>query len=199
MKKLLSLALITGFTFGAQAQDKKFQIGLVLGTTMNWTKVQTTKIEKSGIGSDFIIGIGGNFMFNENVGIASGVQFDLGSFDINYGDDISGALGDAYYGYEDTEVKQFKDGIVEDFTDSSAFQLMSRNYKTKYITIPFFLKFQTSLIGKFKYYGKFGVRTSILGSVRMDDFGRDAFYNQTTHEFTTNSPLINFDVEDVAG
>ncbi len=44
MKKLLSLALITLFGFGANAQDKKFQVGLVLGPTFNWTKIQTTKI-----------------------------------------------------------------------------------------------------------------------------------------------------------
>jgi len=189
MKKLLSVVFITGIALGSQAQDKKFQIGLVLGSTFNWTKVQTTRIEKNGLGNDFTIGIGGNYMFNENVGIASGVQFDMGSFDINYGSDASTDLGDVYYAYTDTDIKQYKDGAVEDFTDTTAFQLMSRTYRTKYITVPFFLKFQTSMIGQFKYYGKFGLRTSFLGSVRMDDFGRDADYDPTLKTFTTNSPL----------
>src|SRR3989344_973035 len=97
MKKLLSLLFITGLTLGANAQDKKFQIGLVMGSTFNWTKIQTTKIEKNGLGNDFIIGIGGNYMFNENVGLASGVQFDMGNFTLNYGNDASTALGDVYY------------------------------------------------------------------------------------------------------
>jgi len=186
MKKLLSLLFITGLTLGANAQDKKFQIGLVMGTTFNWTKIQTTKIEKNGIGNEFIIGIGGNYMFNENVGVAMGLQFDMGSFDLNYGSAASVALGDVYYGYDDTNIKQYKDddGGVQDFTDTTAFQLYTRTYRTKYITLPVFLKFQTSMIGKFKYYGKFGARISFLGSVRMDDLGRDASYNPTTMLFS---------------
>ena len=80
MKKLLPLILIAGFAFGANAQDKKFQIGLVLGPTFNWTKIQTTKIERNGIGNGFTIGVGGNYMFNENIGLASGIQFDLELF-----------------------------------------------------------------------------------------------------------------------
>ncbi|MBI3135782.1 MAG: outer membrane beta-barrel protein [Bacteroidetes bacterium] len=197
MKKLLSLVFITGIALGTQAQDKKFQIGLVMGTTVNWTKIQTTKIEKNGLGNDFTIGIGGNYMFNENVGLASGVQFDMGSFELNYGADGSTALGDVFYGYSDTDIKQYKDGAVQDFTDTTAFQLMSRNYRTKYITVPFFLKFQTSMIGKFKYYGKFGLRTSFLGAVRMDDTGRDATYNPTTMTFTTNTPLVSRTMTDM--
>ena len=73
MKKLLSLLLIAGIGVGAQAQDKKFQMGLVLGPTFNWTKIQTTKIERSGIGNGFTIGVGGNYFFNDNTGIASGI------------------------------------------------------------------------------------------------------------------------------
>ena len=190
MKKLLSLVFITSIAVGAQAQDKKFQIGLVLGPTFNWTKIQTTKIEKNGIGNGFTIGIGGNYMFNDNVGFASGIQFDLESFKLKYGDELSTALGDVYYAYTDTDIKKFKDGAVEDFTDTTAFQLMTRKYRSKYVTIPFFLKFQTNLIGKFKYYGKFGLRTSFLAGVRMDDEGYDADYDQASKSFTTNSPLV---------
>lgn len=192
MKKLLSLLFITGLTLGANAQDKKFQIGLVMGTTFNWTKIQTTKLEKNGIGNEFIIGIGGNYMFNENVGIASGLQFDIGNFSLNYGSDASPALGDVYYAYSDTRIMKYDDenGGVQDFgTDSTAFQLMTRTYRTKYITVPFFLKFQTSMIGKFKYYGKFGARISFLGAVRMDDFGRDAIYYSATDSFATILPF----------
>lgn len=191
MKKLLSLVFITGLIGGAHAQDKKFQIGLVMGPTFNWTKVQTTKIQKNGIGNGFTIGVGGNYLFNENVGLASGIQFDLESFKLNYGSESSTALGDVYYAYKDTEIKQYKDGKVEDAgTDTLAFQLLTRKYRSKYVTIPIFLKFQTSMIGKFKYYGKFGMRTSFLASVRMDDTGYDATYNATLNSFVTNNPLV---------
>ncbi|MBL7897890.1 MAG: outer membrane beta-barrel protein [Crocinitomicaceae bacterium] len=203
MKKLLSLALISGVSFGSIAQDKKFQIGLVTGTTINWTKVQTTKIEKNGFGNDFIIGIGGNYMFNENVGLAMGLQFDMGNFTLNYGSDASTDLGDVYYAYEDTDILQYKsdDGGVQDLaagdTTALAFQLLERTYKTKYITIPVFLKFQTGMLGKFRYYGKFGARMSILGSVRMDDFGRESTYWVTSQSFTTNAPTVEKTMADM--
>jgi hypothetical protein len=186
MKKLLSLVLLTTFGLGATAQDKKFQIGLVLGPTFNWTKIQTTKIERQGIGNGFTIGIGGNYMFNENVGFASGIQFDLESFKINYGSDSNTALGDVFYAYTDTDIQKYDDKTfrVEDFTDTTAFMLQTRKFRAKYVTIPLFLKFQTNMIGQFKYYGKFGLRTSILAGVRMDDTGYDSDYDPTTGSFT---------------
>jgi len=184
MKKLLSLVFIAGLTFGAQAQDKKFQIGLVMGPTFNWTKIQTTKIEKNGIGNGFTIGVGGNFMFNDNVGLAFGLQFDLEKFSLNYGDAASTALGDVYYAYTDTDIAKSKDGVVEDYTDSLGFRLMTRTFRSKYVTLPLFLKFSTSLIGKFKYYGKFGARISFLAATRFEDDGYDAFYNGADSTFT---------------
>jgi hypothetical protein len=199
MKKLLSVTLLAGIAFGAHAQDKKFQIGLVTGFTSNWTKIQTTKIEKNGFGNDFIIGIGGNYMFNENVGFASGIQFDMGNFDLNYGSESSIALGDVFYAYTDTDIAKFDEetGTVEDFTDTTAFQLLSRTYRTKYITIPLFLKFQTSMLGSFRYYGKFGARLSILGAVRMDDYGYDAEYDQATHAFDVIMPKVDRTMENM--
>lgn len=198
MKKLLYLLFITGTTTGLFAQDKKFQIGLVTGGTFNWVKVQTTKIQKNGIGNDFTIGIGGNYLFNENVGIASGLQFDIGSFQLNYGADGSTALGDVYYAYNDTEIKQFKDGSVQEFTDTTALQLLTRTYRTKYITLPVFLKFQTNKIGQFIYYGKFGMRLSFLGGVRMDDEGRQAvFDSDSSTMFYTINPIQSQTLENM--
>ncbi len=195
MKKLLLLVLIFGITFGASAQDKKFQVGLVLGPTFNWLKIQTNKIERNGIGNGFTIGLGGNYLFNENVGLASGIQFDLETFRINYGSDINTALGDVFYAYSDTDILRYDEDAdrIEDFTDTTAFLLFTRQFRARYVTIPLFLKFQTNLIGKFRYYGKFGLRTSILAGIRFDDTGFDASYNPTTGGFeqiTTNSRTI---------
>ncbi len=189
MKKLLSLVLIAGIGLGAQAQDKKFQVGLVLGPTFNWTKVQTTKIERNGIGTGFTIGVGGNYLFNDNIGLASGVQFDLESFKINYGGDLNSNLGQVFYAYTDTDIQKFDEdkdggnGAVKDFNDTTAFQLITRKFRAKYVTVPLFLKFQTNMIGSFKYYGKFGLRTSFLAGVRMDDEGFSADYDPSTGAF----------------
>jgi len=105
MKKLLSLILICSLTAGVSAQDKKFQIGLVMGTTINWVVDNSKEFEKRTNGIDFIVGVGGNFMFNENIGLASGVQFDLGSFSLNYGDYVTDEVpsGQIFYGYSDNK------------------------------------------------------------------------------------------------
>ena len=165
MKKLLSLLLISGIALGANAQDKKFQIGLVTGGTFSWVKTQTSEIERNGIGGGFTVGIGGNYLFSDNVGIASGVQFVTGS----------PASGRVFYGFNDTEIYKYDDegtNYFDGLTDTSnILELTTRKFKAKYVTIPFFLKFQTNMIGQFKYYGKFGLRTSILAGVRMDDEG----------------------------
>jgi hypothetical protein len=191
MKKLLSLILMSGIAFGANAQDKKFQMGLVLGPTFNWTKIQTNKIERNGIGNGFTIGVGGNYMFNDNIGFASGIQFDLESFKLNYGSATNSDLGDVFYAYTDTDIYKYEENdggttgrVEEDFTDTTAFLLQTRKFRAKYVTIPLFLKFQTNMIGQFKYYGKFGLRTSILAGVRMDDTGYDADYDAADGSFT---------------
>ena len=68
MKKLLTLLLVGVIAVAAQAQDdKKFQIGILMGGTTNWVKTQTTEIERNGIGGGFTVGVGGNYMFNKNV------------------------------------------------------------------------------------------------------------------------------------
>lgn len=207
MKKLLSLLLIGGIALGAQAQDKKFQMGLTLGPTFTWTKVQTTEIERNGIGTGFTIGVGGNYLFNDNIGLALGVQFDLESFKINYGSAISGSTpsGRVFYGYNDTDIKEYdykeKDGVIENndvigTTDaggdtSKVLELTTRKFKGKYVTVPVFLKFQTNMIGKFKYYGKFGVRPSFLVGSRFDDTGYDAAYDATTDAFVRTGASTN--------
>ncbi|MEO9534165.1 MAG: outer membrane beta-barrel protein [Crocinitomicaceae bacterium] len=192
MKKLLTLLLIGGITMGAQAQDKKFQIGLVTGGAFSWIKTNTSEIERNGIGAGFIIGVGGNYMFNENIGLASGVQFDIESFKMNFGEGITSSTpsGTVFYGYSDTDILKYDhddDGSVnevENLSDTTnVLELTTRKYRGKYVTIPFFLKFQTNMIGKFKYYGKFGLRTSILAGVRYDDTGYDAIYSPTQDQF----------------
>lgn len=196
MKKLLSLLLIFGVGFSAQAQDKKFQIGLVTGTAFSWVKIQTSEIERNGIGSGFVIGVGGNYLFNENIGLSSGVQFDIEGFKINYGTAVTGTTpsGRVFYGYNDTEILKYDDNTnsLENLTDTNkVLELTTRKFKAKYVTIPFFLKFQTNKIGQFIYYGKFGLRTSILAGVRMNDEGYDAAWSASSNSFVRTGAGIH--------
>jgi len=198
MKRILSVLLIAGLTFGTHAQDKKIRGGLVTGFTMNSLKTQTTKIEKNGIGPGFTIGMNGDYRINDNIAIASGIEFNLESFRVNYGDNSSSSvLGDIFYSYTDTDINKIDNGLVSEATDSTAFNLMGRKFKSKYVTIPLFLKFQTNMIGSMKYYGKFGLRTSFLAGVRMDDEGYESKYNQITKEFnrTGTNPITKTDMK----
>ncbi len=189
MKRILSLILIAGLAFGANAQDKKLRAGLVTGFTINSLKIQTTKIEKAGIGAGFTIGMIGDYNINDNIAISSGIQFDLGSFKVNYGNPNNEKLGHIYYGYTDTDIQKYDadNNTFKDKTDSTFFEVQTRKFRTKYVTIPLFLKFQTNMIGSFRYYGKFGIRTSFLAGIRMDDTGYDAFLNGSQFERISSS------------
>ena len=123
-------------------------------------------------------------------------MFDIEKFKINYGTGVSGTTpsGRVFYAYEDTDIKKYDEtnGIFEDFTDTSkVMELVTRTFKAKYVTIPVFLKFQTNKIGQFIYYGKFGLRTSVLAGVRYDDQGYDAAYSTTTNSFERTGSSIN--------
>jgi len=182
MKKLFSIILILGISVTAFSQDKKLRAGLVTGMTTNWVKIQTNKIERNGIGAGFTIGMVADYHINDNISFSSGVQFDLESFKLDYGTPTGSSLGTVFYGYNDTEIYKYDNGIVDGYTDSAAFQLLTRKFKGRYVTLPLFLKFQTNMIGSFSYYGKFGVRTSFLAGVRMDDSGYEAKYRLAADE-----------------
>lgn len=194
------MLLIAGFTFGVSAQDKKIRAGLVTGFTVNSLKTNTTKIERSGLGAGFTIGMALDYNINENIALATGLQFDLESFKVNYGNSSNPEIGNVFYAYSDTDIKKFKDGVVEDFSDTTAFELFTRKFKSKYVTLPIFLKFQTNQIGSMKYYGKFGLRTSFLAGIRMDDEGYSAAYSVNNgglgeFERVGNSTLIQSDLK----
>jgi len=189
MKKVFSFILILCVSYGSQAQDKKFRAGLVAGTTVTSLKVQTNKVERDGVGNGFTIGMAGDYRINNNIAFSSGIQFDLESFSLTYGSATNPNLGNIFYGYNDTEIFRYKDGAVSNYADTVAFQLMSRTFNAKYITIPLFLKFQTNMIGSFSYYGKFGVRPSILAGIRMEDEGFDAKYDPNTGFFESDGTI----------
>ena len=191
MKKVFSFVLIACLGLSANAQQKKFRAGLVTGTTVSWLKVQTKKIERNGVGNGFTIGMAADYRINNNISVSSGVQFDLESFKINYGSTTNTDLSQVYYGFNDTEIYKYKNGFVADYTDSAAFELSTRNFKGKYITIPIFLKFQTNMIGAFSYYGKFGIRSSFLAGVRMNDEGYLAKYDANTGFFSSDSEKLS--------
>lgn len=166
MKKIL-LAMI-GFGFAAsaysqEAADKKIQAGVVAGFGMNFNKPGTKVIERKGVGKDVTIGANLNWNFTPTVGLNLGLEFDFESFK------YASTTDSLTYRYEDTKILQKEDPSS---ATESVFLLSERKQRATYLSIPTMILFRTKYIGYFRYFGKFGARTSILLSNSIDDKGK---------------------------
>ena len=172
MKKIVLGLAFLGFIGGVQAQeaaDKKVQAGLVVGGGMNFQKGLAEDLATLGAGSDWTIGANLNYTFNETVGICTGVEFDFSTFK------YTNKNKSVYYRYDgktiltqfDTDVINNADAVAEE----GVFELNSRKQKAIYLTVPVMALFRTKFIGYFRYFGKFGLRSSFLLSNTVNDTG----------------------------
>ncbi len=165
MKKAILSLICASAILSAAAQettDKKVQAGIAYQFGLNFNKPGTKNIERNGVGVQNSIGLTANFKLTDNIAFSTGLEFDFESFKYR----ISTAIP-VYYNYKDTKILQKE----EDETGSSLYHLTERKYKTTYLTIPTMLLFRTNPIGDFRYYGKFGARTSFLVKSVADDQG----------------------------
>ena len=162
MKKIVLGLAFLGFIGGVQAQeaaDKKVQAGLIVGSGMNFAKMGTKKIASAGAGADWTIGANLNYTFNETVGITTGVEFDFSTLKYD--------AEDVYYRYNDNTIL-----TKDEFADAEGvFRMTSRSQKPIYLTIPVMALFRTNFIGYFRYFGKFGLRSSFLLANTVTDEG----------------------------
>lgn len=190
MKKIVLGLAFLGFFSGAQAQeaaDKKVQAGLVVGGGMNFQKGLAEDLATLGAGSDWTIGANLNYTFNETVGICTGVEFDFSTLKYTNQDQS------VYYRYDgktiltqfDTDVINNADAVAEE----GVFELNSRKQKAIYLTVPVMALFRTKFIGYFRYFGKFGLRSSFLLSNSTTDNGFE--YTKETDGTFPNDPFIN--------
>ena len=180
MKKIVLGLAFLGFIGGVQAQeaaDKKVQAGLIVGAGMNFAKMGTKKIASAGAGADWTIGANLNYTFNETVGITTGVEFDFSTLKYD--------AEDVYYRYNDNTIL-----TKDEFADAEGvFRMTSRSQKPIYLTIPVMALFRTSFIGYFRYFGKFGLRSSFLLSNTVTDEGT-AYVKNADGTFP-NDPFTN--------
>lgn len=174
-----------------QADDsgKKVNMGIAYQLGLNFTKPGTKRIDKDGVGVQNAFGLNINFNFNENIGFATGLEFDFESYKVS----MNTLNGSNYYLYSDSKIIQEED-LNEDPNNMSkykVFELTGRKYKNIYATIPTMLTFRTNALGDFRYYGKFGARTSFLVKSTRNDVG-NIFGNGATganlDEIEANSP-----------
>jgi hypothetical protein len=165
MRNLFGAFLLLGFATSAIAQEtdgNKVQAGITYQTGMNFNKPGTKIIGRDGVGAVNSIGLVLNFPFNANIGLSTGLEFDFESFKY---DVIS--TSSVYYRYTDTEIFRKE----ETPSNSTLYRLTDRKQKAIYGSIPTMLLFRTNAIGDFRYYGKFGARTSFLLGNTINDKG----------------------------
>lgn len=169
MKKILFTFLALAMAGGAVAQDaadKNFQAGLVFGVGGNFQKMGTKLLSSNGAGSDLTIGGNFNAMFNETIGITSGIEFDFSTTKYKTGSNY------AFYLYNDNTIEEYTPpsdlGVYE---GKQLYRLSERKQKATYLTVPTMLLFRTNFIGYFRYFGKFGLRSSFLLSQKINDEG----------------------------
>jgi hypothetical protein len=168
MKKYLFTIAIIGFfsTLNAQeAADKKVQAGLVLGSGVNFQKMQTKNMDANGLGWDWTVGMNTVFNFSETIGLNTGIEFDFNS--LKYAPSVES--GGVYYLYKDLDILEYRDGIQD--ASAQLFQLKERFQKSVYLTIPTMLTFRTGFFGYWRYFGRFGLRNSFLLTSKVDDEG----------------------------
>lgn len=172
MKKIFTSIIAIGIlftSFSQEAANKKVQAGIITGFGLNFTSPQTKLISKNGVGTDLTIGMNLNYNFSSTIGISTGVEFDFSSF--KYKVNTSDSL---YYYYNDAEILTKNNYVTDDVftapTSGGLYRLTARKEKPIYLTIPTMMLFRTKFIGYFRYFGKFGVRNSILlGSTIFDE------------------------------
>src|SRR5690554_1725593 len=172
MKKILTLTLVAGLMFNASAQDaadKKVMAGLTFGGALNFNNPQTNTMDAK-VGGDFVAGMALNWNFSNNIGLATGLEFDFNRFKTEYKEEGT----KVYFDYNDKEISKFKepDENGNYIDDDHMFELNERKHKSIYLSLPVMLKFQTNFMGYMRYYGKFGVRNSFLLMTRTDNTGQ---------------------------
>lgn len=196
MKKLIVTSAILVFALNIQAQeaaDKKLQAGLVAGLGWNFQKMGTNRLQSDGVGSDFTIGA--NFILDINNGLAfnTGLEFDFESLKYKAG------INSVYYLYEDKNILRLDkgEGVYSSNIDSvganNYFKLDKREQNIVYLTLPTMFVFKTNFIGYFRYFGKFGLRTSFALSSKSNDFGYGLGINGT--EITEEKEMTNTDMK----
>ncbi len=164
-------------TMAQDAEGKEVQAGLVFGTSILMQNVTSDYFQKGKVSSDLSIGMNVNFSLTESLAFCTGVEFDFET--LKYGTNPNTNI---FYTYEGKSIIPQSD-IDALNPNQRTFVLESRTQKATYLTIPTMLQFRTNFIGYFRYFGKFGLRTSFLAKSTINDEGFDLVtLNKETRE-----------------
>jgi hypothetical protein len=157
---LLPLLLITVVT--ADAQYKKYVLGLKAAPQISWMKPNVDNYKGNGAEIGFSWGFVSEFNFSENNCLGTGFNIVFNGGNLKYPSENS--TGDS--------------------------GTMNRSYQVKSIEIPLTLKMRTNEIGKLRYYGQIGLGTSFrFRAKKTDEF---TIGSSTIKEEKSNYDNISF-------
>lgn len=149
---------------GVSHISKPIQAGLTMHSGVNMVTPGLVQYldKKDGLSSNFGVGMlfVKSFKSAPNLGFQSGLEFDFDKISYESRKNI-------YYDYK---LNVIQTNVLSDST-CIRFKMDSRKQSTILATVPLFLVFRTQYIGDFRYFGKFGLRNSILLKNTINDLG----------------------------
>ncbi len=145
MKKVLFLILVL-LSINISAQNKPFQFGFKAGPNVGWYTTSADDYANDGIN------FGGSWGFIADIFIMENYSFTTG-FDVLY---LNGTMKyPSVYQEENSSIIQTGN--------------LKRNFKTKYVKLPFIFTMKTNKIKKLRYYGQIGFGLGILLTAKAND------------------------------
>jgi hypothetical protein len=170
MKKALFLFLPLAFIGkyviaqdGGENDLKNFRFGLKATGMITWYKPDDQKKYVSdGTMARGSYGLITDFRLNKVASFSTGIQVDYDGGRLSF---KSATDTNFYFLSKDNEFLSRSDSTA----GASKYRLVSRAYKTTYLTIPITLKLKTPEIGMLTYFGQFGINASFRLKSRVDD------------------------------
>jgi hypothetical protein len=168
--RLCLCALLSGLTFmhTVSAQDnRKVIIGFKASPNFAWTRMMEGPMENNGLGLGFSYGLMGDINIANNPNYWLSTEFIVTSTPskINTNDTL-------------WSEKSSNGGIP--------YKNASFSYNLQYIQIPITLKLKTNEIGKFKYWGQFGIAPAFLMQQKLKTASLPSVYGSGTQSHNPN-------------
>jgi hypothetical protein len=177
-RNLLVIALALAFSTQLAAQDSKsVRFGMLITPQIDWMRAGNQKSYlHDGVNGKFGFGLQLEFRLTEVVHLTTGIggtfcgggeKYNLGNTEIGYYTDKS--QNQVKISELNNELNASPADQFNYWSNHSSYKLLSRVYKTTYVTIPLTLKMMTKSIGAMKYFGMFGGNLEILTSAKATD------------------------------
>jgi hypothetical protein len=194
-RKLIVCAIASLFAVKSfsQSDEKKTRFGIVLTPQLDWLRTGNAKeYTGNGVAAKFGLGLSMEFKINDVVHFLTGIggvfgggteNYNVGSTPIGYYADNS--LNPVKISDLNNELNQNAASQTAYFNGHQSYKLLTRDYKTTYVTIPLALKMMTKEIGALKYFGIFGGNVEFLTGATATD----QIVNTTTNVTSTNTGI----------